>query len=133
MTDAAIPQYSLARTLIVWAAAALPMALLGWVVAPALAVGGRPGFERQAVLGAGLVWQFLLVLILIRLEAGNLRWSTLRERLWLRTPRDPTTGAPRRRLWLWLIPLVLVTAAFQMVGRGPIDHLWTRIVPALAQ
>jgi len=133
VTVAPIPQYSLAKALLVWVAAAAPMAILGWYVAPALASGGHPGFERQAVLGAGLVWQFVLVLILIRLEAGNLRWSTLRERLWLQTPRQPATGAPRRRLWLWLIPLVLVTAAFQMVLRGPIDHLWTSVVPALAQ
>ena len=38
---------------------------LGWAVAPALAPGGHPGFERQAILGAGLVWQFVLVLVLI--------------------------------------------------------------------
>ena len=133
MTGEPLPQYSLTRTLMIWAAAALPMAGLGWVVAPALAPGGHPGFERQAVLGAGLIWQFVLVLILIRLEAGNLRWSTLCERLWLRTPRDPSTGAPRQRLWLWLIPLMIVTAAFQIGLRGPFDRLFTTLVPALAQ
>jgi membrane protease YdiL (CAAX protease family) len=133
MTDAPIPQYSLPRILLVWAAAAVPMAVLGWVVDPALAKGGHPGMERQAVLGAGLVWQFVLVLILIRVEGGNLSWSTLSERLWLKAPRDPATDAPRRRLWLWLIPVVLATAAFQMGLRGPIDRLWTTLLPALAQ
>lgn len=133
MTARAIPQYSLAKTLMVWAAAAIPMAVLGWVVDPAIAPGGHPGFERQAVLGVGLVWQFVLVLILIRREAGNLRWGTLRERLWLQGPRDPASGRTRRLLWLWLIPVVLVTAVFQMVLRGPIDHAWTHLVPALAQ
>jgi len=133
MTDAAIPQYSFVKILLVWAVAAAPMAVLGWVVDPALAPGGHPGLERQAVLGAGLVWQFVLVLILIRQEAGNLRWSTLTERLWLKAPRDPATGAPRRRLWLWLIPVVLATGAFQMGLRGPIDRLWTSLLPALAQ
>lgn len=128
-----LPQYSLVQTVLIWAAAAGPMALLGWIVAPALARGGSPGFERQAVLGAGLVWQFLLVLFLVHLEAGNLRLSTLRDRLWLQTPRDPTSSAPRRALWLWLIPLVIATGAFQMGARGPIDHLWTRIIPALSE
>lgn len=132
MAGSTIPQYSLAKTLLVWAAAAAPMALLGWVVAPALD-GGHPGSGRIAVLGVGLVWQFVLVLILVRLEAGDLRWSTLRERLWLQAPRDPATGAPRRRLWLWLIPLVLVTGGFQMGLRGPIDRLWTDLLPWLAQ
>jgi hypothetical protein len=32
-----IPQYSLGKILLVWAAAAIPMGILGWVVAPALA------------------------------------------------------------------------------------------------
>lgn len=133
MSKTAIPQYSLAKTLLVWAAAALPMALLGWVVSPALAPGGHPGMERLAVLGAGLIWQFILVMVLIRLEAGDLRWSTLSERLWLRTPQEPESGAPRRRLWLWLIPLVLVTGAFQMGLRGPIDRVWSGLLPVLAQ
>lgn len=132
MTDAPLPQYSLTKTLAVWLAAAAPMAVLGWVVAPALATDGRPGFERQAVLGIGLAWQFVLVLVLIRLEAGDLRWSTLRERLWLRAPRAPS-GASRPRLWFWLVPLVLLTGAFQMVLRGPLDHLWVEAVPAAAQ
>lgn len=133
MTGAAIPQYSLFKTLLIWAAAAVPMGVLGWVIDPALAPSGHPGLERQGVLGVGLVWQFVLVLILIRLEGGNLRWSTLRERLWLQTPRDPASGAPHRRLWLWLIPLVLAAGAFEMVLRGPIDRLWSAMLPALAE
>ena len=31
------PQYSLAKILGIWAAAAIPVAILGWIVAPALA------------------------------------------------------------------------------------------------
>src|SRR5579871_3666941 len=94
-----IPQYSLRKILLVWAAAALPMALLGWVVAPALAHDPQnSGFERLAVLTVGLVWQFMLVMILLYQEAGNLRWSTIRQRLWLQTPRSPRTGKPRGRL-----------------------------------
>ena len=34
----AIPQYGLARILLIWAAAAVPMGILGWVVAPAVAL-----------------------------------------------------------------------------------------------
>ena len=35
--EATTAQYSLAKILGIWAAAALPMAILGWIVAPALA------------------------------------------------------------------------------------------------
>jgi membrane protease YdiL (CAAX protease family) len=133
--DAAdIPQYGLAKTLLVWAAAAAPMAILGWVAAPALQQDpGRPGFERVAVLALGLIWQFALVLILIRLEAGNLRWSTIRQRLWLNTPRSPTTGQRRAGLWWWLIPVVLLTALYQMQVRGLIDRAWISVFPFLTQ
>ncbi len=129
---APIPQYSLRKILLVWAAAAIPMALLGWVVAPALA--GDPqnqGFERQAVLGVGLVWQFVLVMILLYQEAGNLRWSTIKQRLWLQTPRSPRTGQPRARLWWWLIPFVLLIAVFDLKLKGMIDPLWVSVIPFL--
>jgi membrane protease YdiL (CAAX protease family) len=34
-----IPQYSLGKILLVWAAAAIPMVILGWLVAPATFLG----------------------------------------------------------------------------------------------
>jgi len=131
---APIPQYSLRKILLVWAAAAVPMGLLGWVVAPALAHDPQsPGFERQLVLTIGLVWQFLLVMLLLYQEAGNLRWSTIRQRLWLQTPRAPRAGKPRARLWWWLIPFVLLIALFDLQLKGSIDHLWTSVVPFLTE
>ena len=89
-----IPQYSLGKILLVWAAAAVPMGVLGWVVAPALAAGSaKPGFVRLAVLSIGLVWQFALVVILLYRETGTLRWSSMRGRLWL---TQPSTGGGSR-------------------------------------
>lgn len=131
---AQIPQYSLRKILLIWAAAALPMALLGWVVAPALAHDPQhPGFERQAVLTIGLVWQFFLVMLLLYREAGNLRWSTIRQRLWLQTPRSPRTGKPRGRLWWWVIPFILLTALFDLQLKGIVDHLWVSLFPMLTE
>lgn len=131
---AQIPQYSLRKILLIWAAAALPMGLLGWVVAPALAHDPQhPGLERQAVLTIGLVWQFLLVMLLLYREAGNLRWSTIRQRLWLQTPRSPRTGKPRGRLWWWVIPFILLTALFDLQLKGIVDHLWVSLFPMLTE
>ena len=71
-----IPQYSLGKIVLIWVAAAAPMAILGWIVAPALARGSAfPGFVRLAVLTVGLVWQFVLVLILIHHETAFPRRS----------------------------------------------------------
>ena len=66
-----IPQYGLIKILLIWAAAAIPMGLLGWVIAPTLAEDpAKPGFERLAVLTVGLIWQFILVLYLIYLSVS---------------------------------------------------------------
>lgn len=133
-TSLTIPQYSLAKVLGVWAIAAIPMGILGWFVAPMLAAEpGKPGLERLVVLTIGLVWQFVLVLALIYQEAGNLRWVTLKERLWLNAPRSSKTGQVQRKLWLWVIPLVLLTAIYQLGISGIIKDFWTFAVPFFAE
>jgi uncharacterized protein len=107
-----IPQYRRGTILVVWAAAALPMAALAWLVAPLAAdrLSGETSLPMAkallASLTVGLVWQFLLVLTLVRREQGTLRWSVVREALWLRSPRSPRTGRSGGRLWLMVIPLV---------------------------
>ncbi len=97
-----IPQYSVSRIVAVWAAAALPMAALAWLVTPVLADRfGGDGIVPMAKalyisLTVGLVWQFLLVAVLVRREQGTLRWSTVRDALWLKSPRSPRSGRRRR-------------------------------------
>ena len=72
---AAVRQYSLAQILGVWAAAAVPMGVLAWIVAPWLRdqLGGDDPFAEALLIciTAGLIWQFVLVLILIRRELGD--------------------------------------------------------------
>jgi len=129
-----ISQYSLGKILMVWAAAAVPMGWVGWVVAPAMAQDpNKPGFERLAILAVGLVWQFVLIMILLYQETGSLRWSILKERLWLNAPRSPKTGEIRYRLLWWLIPLVLLTAGFEIMLTGSVDKLWVSLFPFLAE
>lgn len=111
---AAVRQYSLAQILGVWAAAAIPMGVLAWVVAPLLRdrLGGDEPLAQALLicLTAGLIWQFVLVLILIRRELGGLQWPRVRDALWLRAPRDPKTGRVGGRLWLWVLPFVVLFA-----------------------
>ena len=111
-----IPQHRRRAILAVWAAAALPMAALAWLVAPAAADrlsgdGNLPMVKALTVcLMVGLIWQFVLVMALVHHEQRSLRWSTLREALWLRSPRSPRSGRIGGRIWLVLIPLVLAFA-----------------------
>jgi hypothetical protein len=129
-----IPQYSLRKILLVWAAAAIPMAMLGWLVAPALARrSDHPVFVRLAVLTVGLIWQFVLVMLLLYHETRTWQWSVLKRRLWLTAPRSPQTGVTRGNLWWWLIPIAALTAMFDLRIKGIVDHLWVSVFPFLAE
>src|SRR5919108_2004122 len=118
----ALPQLGLRRILTVWAAAALPMGVLAWVVAPLVAdqLSGPGSLARALIitLTAGLIWQFLLVLLLVGREQGTLRPSVLRAALWLRAPRSPRSGRRGGRVWLILLPLIVAFVAVQLVP-GP--------------
>ena len=111
---AEIPQYSRRAIFAIWAAAALPMAAAAWLVSPVLADGfGGNGIVPMAKalyvsLTVALVWQLVLVAVLVRREQGTLRWSTVRDALWLRSPQSPRSGRVGGRVWLILIPLILL-------------------------
>jgi membrane protease YdiL (CAAX protease family) len=109
--DILIPQYSRRKILAVWAAAAGPMAILAWIAAPALAreIRGPSAFPLALLISitVGLAWQFVLTSILIFHEQRTLRWSVIRQALWLRSPRSPKTGKRGGRMWLVLLPLVV--------------------------
>src|SRR5215204_6509713 len=128
-------QYSLAKILGIWALAVAPMGILGWVVPPLVA----PDFEsdplgsgvtRIVLLTLGLVWLFVLLsMIIVRREEGNLRWATLKQRLRLNTPREPATGEPRARLWLWVVPFLVAVVVVEVVLRSPIENAWVSVFP----
>jgi membrane protease YdiL (CAAX protease family) len=133
---AADRQYSLTQILTIWAAAAIPMAVLGWAATPLvgdridLGVGeeNREAFTRAGFITIGLIWQFVLAIFLIRRDEGNLRWSTIRRRCWLNAPRDPRTGQARPKLWWWLVPLVIGVGLLQFI---PLHQLWETLFPFL--
>src|SRR6266571_4190824 len=120
-----IPQYRRRAIVAVWAAAALPMAALAWLIAPAVAnrlsgEGNVPMAKALiACLTAGLVWQFVLVIVLVGREQRSLRWSTLREALWLRSPRSPRSGRIGGRVWLVLIPLSVAFGVEELIPTLP--------------
>src|SRR5215211_7022842 len=131
-------QYSLAKIVGIWALAAAPMGVLGWIVFPLLA----PDFEsdplafgvtRLVLLTLGLIWLVVLSMIIVRLEEGDLRWATLKRRLRLNTPRDLTTGQPRARLWFWVVPFLVAVAVVELVLNTPIENAWVSVFPFLAQ
>jgi membrane protease YdiL (CAAX protease family) len=120
---AAVRQYSLAQIIAVWAAAAIPMAILAWVFAPWLRdqLGGDEPLAQALLISItlGLIWQFVLVVILVRRELGGLRWSRVRDALWLRAPRDPNSGRVGGRVWWWLLLFVFLFGVWTLVPSIP--------------
>jgi uncharacterized protein len=70
-------------------------------------------------LTAGLMWQFVLVVALVWREQRTLRWSIVREALWLRSPRSPRSGRIGGRVWLILIPLILALGIEALIPTPP--------------
>jgi membrane protease YdiL (CAAX protease family) len=118
-----VPQYSLRQIVGIWAAATVPMGLLGWVVTPWLShwLRSRDPFIDALMIcfNLGLLWMLVLVLALVRQEQGNLAWPAVRDALWLRAPRDPRTKRGGGRVWWWVIPFVAVSAG---VNALPLDR-----------
>jgi membrane protease YdiL (CAAX protease family) len=99
------------------------MAALAWIGAPVLAgtLDGPAAWPRAILLclTVGLVWQFVFVMVAVRLEQGSLRWQVLKDALWLHAPRSPRTGRRGGRLWWVLAPLILVLAAKEELPKLP--------------
>ena len=114
-----VTQYTKRGIFLIWAAAAIPMGVLSWVVAPAIADGdGIESLIRPliACLTVGLVWQFVLAMGLVAYEQRSLRWSRVKEALWLRSPRSPKTGGVGGRVWLIAIPIVIALGLEEMLS-----------------
>ena len=118
----AIRQYSLRGILGVWLAAAVPMGLAAWVVAPALHDGilsAQPfAVSLLVVMTAGLVWQFVLAYGLVAWEQQTFSWRPILDAMWVQRPVDDQTGKRGGRLWLWAVAFAL---PFGLLSLVPLD------------
>jgi len=125
-------QYSLAKILGIWALASVPGALLYWLGLPILDryTEMSVGYMVLIVLGLPYIWHLILAYLILKNETPDMRWNTIKNRLWLRTTSDPRTGKPKNALWLWVIPAI---AAFALTAALPlfqsINDGWARLVP----
>jgi len=128
-----LDQYTLWQILGIWALVTLPMVLLTWVVAPAIIPYSplHPGITFWLLMIAGMAWQFVVSLVIIYRELGTLRWSAIRQRCWLQTPRDPKTDQPNPKLFWWVLPPLLYNALMGIVLIGYLDAPMAWLFPAL--
>jgi hypothetical protein len=128
-----IDQYTLWQILGIWAIVTLPIVLLIWVVRPAIIPYSplHPGIVYWLMIILGMVWQFIVSLVIVYRELGTLRWSAIRQRTWLQTPQDPKTDQPNRRLYWWVLPILLINALIIFVLSGYLDAPMAWIFPTL--
>jgi len=132
----ATDQYTLRQILGIWLAAGAPMWILSWLVYPALSqnlTSMEAGLLRMKLLTAGLLWQFVLSMLILYREEGNIRLDTLRRRFRLNNPVSPKTGQKDNRLWWLLLPLILLMAVLQLAMAPVLNDLWTKLFPFLAE
>ena len=129
-------QYSLWQILGIWLAGGAPLWIFGWLVHPALSQG-LPALDTGLLwiklMIAGLIWQFVLSMLILYREEGNIRISTICRRFWLNNPVSSRTGQKDNRLWWLLIPLMLVVVVLEL-GLAPfLSDIWTKFFPFLAE
>jgi hypothetical protein len=128
-----LDQYTLWQILGIWALVTLPMALLVWVVLPVITpyVPLHPSITYWLLIIVGMVWQFVVSLVIIYRELGTLRWSAIRQRTWLQTPRDPKTDQPNRKLYWWVLLPVLIDTLVIFALTGYLDAPMAWLFPSL--
>lgn len=129
-------QYTLLQIIGIWLAAGAPIWALGWLVYPALSrdlTTVDAGLLRIKLLTVGLVWQFVLSMLVLYREEGNIRIETIRRRFWLNGPVSPKTGQKDNRLWWLLIPFLVLNIVMEL-GLAPfLNDLWIKLLPLLAE
>lgn len=127
-------QYRLSTILLIWALSALPMALLAFVVTPWLIpiLQWPPVMVYWMATIIGLIWQFVLSMLILKREGHGLNWATIRDRLRYRKPTHPVSGKQHYALLLWTLPFILLSALMQAgIGFPDLDQwtkpLWSRL------
>jgi len=130
-------QYSLRKILTIWALSAIPMGVLAFVVTPRVVVitNWSPLIVYWIAVNFGLVWQFILSLIILKFDGDKLNWRTVVTRMKYQRPVNPKTGTSSYWLLLWAIPFILLSAAVQLgvLNLPDVDSLMTPIIKSLPQ
>lgn len=129
--------YSLKKILLIWLASALPMGLLAYVITPQVvkATGWSPLITYWFAVNVGLVWQFILSLIVLKIDGYKLKWKTVVTRMRYQKPVHPKTGKSSYWLLLWTIPFIVLSAIIQMevLHLPDVDAVLAPLIKSLPQ
>lgn len=128
-------QYTLVQIVYLWVLVTVPMGLARFWILPHFKdqISIHPGLFFWWLIILGMVWQFVLSVIILKLELKTLTWSALKKRLWLNHPIDPKNHRVIKRVYWLTIPIILY--AFLLEGYGALNFLqewFLRVFPGLA-
>lgn len=118
MTNVENDQYSLVKIILLWALVTLPMGLFRFIVVPWLipVFDIHPGMIFWWFMILGMMWQFVVSVVVLKIELKTLDWSRVKKRLWINPPVDRKTGDTfNKALWL-TIPVILYSAFVSQTG-----------------
>jgi membrane protease YdiL (CAAX protease family) len=129
--------YSLRRVLLIWAASAIPMGIIAYAITPEIVKFTKwsPLIVYWFAVNLGLVWQFILALIVLKMDGNKLNWQTVVTRMKYQRPINPKTGKSSYWLLLWTIPFILLSAVIQMgvINLPNVDALISPLIKNLPQ
>ena len=128
-------QYSLVKILLLWLLVTAPMGVARFWILPHFKdqIAIHSGLFFWWLMIAGMAWQFVLSVIILKLELKAFTWSALKTRLWLNHPIDPKSQMVNKRVYWLTIPIILY--AFLLESSGALDFLqdwFLRVFPGLA-
>lgn len=128
-------QYSLKKILIIWALSAIPMGVLAFVITPRVVAitNWSPLIVYWIAIIIGLVWQFILSLIILKRDGHQLNWQTVVTRMKYQRPVNAKTGKSSYLLLLWTIPFIVLSALIQsgIISLPNVDSWMTPIIQHL--
>jgi len=129
--------YSLKKILLIWSASAIPMGLLAYIITPNVVklTEWSPLIVYWFAVNFGLVWQFILSLIILKIDGNKLNWQTVVKRMKYQRPVNPKTGNSSYWLLLWAIPFILLSAVIQLgvLNLPNVDALIAPLIKNLPQ
>jgi len=128
-------QYSLRKILTIWGLSAMPMAILAFVITPQLVTitEWNPVIVYWIAVIVGLIWQFILSLIILKHDGHELNWQTVKTRMQYQRPVNPRNGKSSYWLLLWTIPFIVLSALIQsgVINLPNIDSWITPLIQHL--
>lgn len=116
-------QYTLVKIIFLWLLVTAPMGLARFWIVPQIKdhIPIHPGLLFWWLMILGMAWQFVLSVIILKLELKTFSWSALKTRLWLNHPIDPKSQKVIKRVYWLTIPIILY--AFLIESYGALNFL----------